>query len=647
MAQKYARDDEPIPGFRLIKLLGMGGFGEVWKATAPGGIEVALKFIKLDGKKGLKEFRSLALVKLVRHANLVPIMAFWLVDSQGAVLEASPDIEEALIGTVKAPVRETMVVSSRSSQPRPAGLIIAMGLGDLSLTDRLEECRDAGLEAIPLDELMGYMEGAAQAIDYLNSPRHDLGSGPVAIQHCDIKPHNLLIVGGAVQVCDFGLARALTNTRVTTAALSAAYGAPEMWRGQPPQSTTDQYSLAITYYELRTGALPFEDANYAVVMHSHLEGKLELSKLPEAEQKVIAKATRVSPSERYENCRAMVAALREAQRPATLTSQRQAPGASGEGRKGRPVLAGIILLGVLAATFGAAWALFHNQTAPVPPTADPWLPAQFAAAAGAKRINADGRDFYDRIERPLDDITVTFILVPRNIDHPQPQDVATFYIMENKVSTGLFRAFADKQPTGAVNADWTKEPTAESDDLPVMGVQVEDAHRFAQWLGGVHARLPSIQQWNKAAGLYYHQAHSESERLGPYRQDWDPRDRSQIAVGREDVGPLPVGTATHDISFPFGCRDMAGNGLEWTRNMQTGDGTVPLDVPSQPFDMVILRGRSFKWPEPSPLTYEEMRSGNPEAGFHRSGQPDVGFRVVIECAQAAQVEAAQTARASK
>ena len=39
-----------------------------------------------------------------------------------------------------------------------------------------------------------------------------LGTGLAAIQHCDIKPHNLMIVGGSVQVCDFGLARMMGAT---------------------------------------------------------------------------------------------------------------------------------------------------------------------------------------------------------------------------------------------------------------------------------------------------------------------------------------------------------------------------------------------------------------------------------------------------
>ena len=92
-----------------------------------------------------------------------------------------------------------------TTQSRPSELIIVMGLGDMTLSDRLEQCPGG----IPGPELFEYMEAAARAIDFLNSPRHDLGRGPVSpIQHCDIKPQNILVVGGSAQVCDFGFARA-------------------------------------------------------------------------------------------------------------------------------------------------------------------------------------------------------------------------------------------------------------------------------------------------------------------------------------------------------------------------------------------------------------------------------------------------------
>ena len=213
MSTPYAIGDEPVPGsgYRLVKFLGRGGFGEVWKATAPGGAEAALKIICFGTRESRKEFRALQLVKRIHHTHLVPIIAFWIKNDKGQVLDDDavrrranqPDSETSVSSNTLA---VSMLVPQRSTDPDcPAELIIAMGLGDQSLFDRLEECRQEGLPGIPDDELLDYLQDSAEAIDFLNSPIHDLGSGPIAIQHCDIKPHNLLIVGGSVQVCDFGL----------------------------------------------------------------------------------------------------------------------------------------------------------------------------------------------------------------------------------------------------------------------------------------------------------------------------------------------------------------------------------------------------------------------------------------------------------
>jgi serine/threonine protein kinase len=38
-------DGEPLPGYRLLEPIGTGGFGEVWKCVAPGGIHKAIKFV--------------------------------------------------------------------------------------------------------------------------------------------------------------------------------------------------------------------------------------------------------------------------------------------------------------------------------------------------------------------------------------------------------------------------------------------------------------------------------------------------------------------------------------------------------------------------------------------------------------------------
>src|SRR4030042_241011 len=101
-AQTYAIGDEPVPGsgYRLVQFLGRGGFGEVWKASAPGGTEAALKIIRLGGLEGRKEFRALQLVKRIRHPNLVPITAFWLKDADGSVLDDAYAEQEDLLASV-------------------------------------------------------------------------------------------------------------------------------------------------------------------------------------------------------------------------------------------------------------------------------------------------------------------------------------------------------------------------------------------------------------------------------------------------------------------------------------------------------------------------------------------------------------------
>ncbi len=293
MARLYDRGDQPVPGYRLAQFLGRGGIGEVWKASGPGGTECAIKIINLGDKQGLKEFRATRLVKRVRHPYLTPIIAFWLKDEQGTILEDAGDAD-----SVRLKDEETE-------------MIIAMGLGEKNLADRLRECREQGMSAIPTAELLNYMEEAAKAIDFLNQPRHDLGSGPVAIQHCDIKPQNILIVGGSAQVCDFGLARQLSDARKTSmAAGTYAYIAPESIESKPSK-TNDQYSLAISYVELRTGSLPFFGTSIYDVMFAHLQGKLDFSKLPERERLILKRATERNPEERFATTLDMVKALRK------------------------------------------------------------------------------------------------------------------------------------------------------------------------------------------------------------------------------------------------------------------------------------------------------------------------------------------------
>ena len=376
------RGDKPVPGFRLEEFLGRGAFGEVWRAAGPGGTAAALKFVSLSGKEGLKEFRAICRIRQIRHANLMPIAGIWLIDQEGHTLDDAILEQWAALSPHSPNAPELSALGDR----RPTELVVQMLLGDKDLSTRLRECKEAGLPGIPAGELLAYLEDAAKAIDFLNTPRHDLGYGPVAIQHGDVKPQNIMIVGGAVQLCDFGLARVLGGVRATTGmGGSPAYMAPECILENAPSISSDQYALAVAYTELRTGQLPFDDESYLSILRAHTESRLNLNLLPEAERRVVQRATARNPADRFSTASELMWALRSAATGAALppfvspTGSGSHPGVSSPPASGSwPAGAGVAPQGTIgpggAATVAGTLPVEQGSWAarPTVPSTDPW-----------------------------------------------------------------------------------------------------------------------------------------------------------------------------------------------------------------------------------------------------------------------------------
>jgi hypothetical protein len=266
---------EPVPGFRLTRYIYRGGCGEVWQADGPGGSQVALKFVALNTVAADVEQRALDFFTTLRHPNLIALFGSWRI---------------------------------------PGYLMIAMELADETLFDRH---RDGGPASFRFTELVEYMGQAARGLDYLNAPRHRppfSGGRPVAFQHRDIKPQNLLLVGGEVKVGDWGLIRMLEDIIAShTGYMTPPYAAPEFFQGKT-SSTSDQYSLAVTYYFLRTGRLPFQGDQ----CDGHLNRPPELDGLPTLRERlVVERALAKNPQERWANCSEFATALRESGRTAT------------------------------------------------------------------------------------------------------------------------------------------------------------------------------------------------------------------------------------------------------------------------------------------------------------------------------------------
>jgi serine/threonine protein kinase/formylglycine-generating enzyme required for sulfatase activity len=245
-------------------------------------------------------------------------------------------------------------------------------------------------------------------------------------------------------------------------------------------------------------------------------------------------------------------------------------------------------------------------------------------AADAKPEPEGDHWFYDKIHVVRDGTRFRFFLIPRK---PGMKEVSTFYIMENKVSVGQFKVFAK---TGKVKDKRWNEPGdvggdyPQDDECPVFNVTVDDAYEFARWLGG---NLPTIDQWDMAAGRF-----EMPPGEGPYKGKWNDERPLDIAVRRgPEKGPMKCGQAKDDLS-PFGCRDMAGNGYEWTRNLDTPGKMVPWKNPDPLLDNVILRGRTFLAKMPLQFDFQEQEERANKVLAVRYGEPrrDVGFRVVIE-----------------
>jgi serine/threonine protein kinase len=250
------------PGYQLRRLRGRGGFGSVWEAENSAGKIVALKFLPCeDALTAAQEIRAIQVVRKLRHPNLLSIHQVWC---------------------------------------HKGYIIITMELADGSLQDLL----DAYLIEFgtPPDsyEICCYLTQAARVLDFLNRREHVIDGQPMAIQHCDVKPTNLLLFGEKVKLCDFGLSSLTTCTlKHHRRAGTFAYAAPEVFQGRL-SDWSDQYALAITYCHLRGGRLPFND--HPKTQSGYVRPAPDLSRLSAEEQRIITRALAPVPQDRWPSC---------------------------------------------------------------------------------------------------------------------------------------------------------------------------------------------------------------------------------------------------------------------------------------------------------------------------------------------------------
>ncbi len=600
-------------GYRLIECIGDGTFGEVWRVEAPGGFPAAIKIIRrtLDSEESQRELRALEVIKRLSHPHLLKTQAAWALQDR---------------------------------------LIILMDLADCTLRDRLHACKAAGASGIPPVELLRYFQEAAEALDYLHSE---------GVLHRDVKPQNLLLCHGHVKVADFGLVRDQKQHQCSySAAGTPGYMAPEAWRGVPC-AAGDQYSLALTYAELRLGRWPFDASDPMSVMLAHIESTPDLSRLDEAEQDVLLRGMAKDPAKRFPTCQEFVAALRDAAlrsiagpdlataiRHLPIPPTRQMPRLDTKVHASKA--AGTREREELSIT-GTIFPSEHSEANLLPPEestasiATPHVQRDEKAPGGHWQavskpqrslfrwiavvlllLGVAGAAAWYVLHRPssLPDVPLLPSPSPSGqlVRHvagqevvfvriqPQGQPDEPFYLMQNKVSNRLFRAFARAQ--GIAGRSWQLGGVADGqrggddDELPVFRVTRSEAERCAAWLGGC---LPTARQLDLAFG---------------YEDGAKPDFAKDAAVNRIREGPRNIREAHKDTS-PFGICDLSGNGREWTRDNLTVEGKT----------YAILRGRSYT--APKPLSFADLEIWNREPENCPVQLPDypswtTGFRIVLE-----------------
>ncbi len=281
---------EPLPGYRLLEPLGRGGFGEVWKCEAPGGLHKAIKFVPgagaEDGKGEARfdqELDAFEQIKVIRHPFLLTLERVEIIRGE---------------------------------------LVMVMELADRQLQDRYRECRTCGLPGIPRDELLAYFADASEALDMIGTK--------YGLQHLDVKPANLFLVAGHVKVGDYGLVARLDpdGAKSENRGLTPKYVSPEALRGQP-SAQSDQYSLALVYQELLTGTFPYAGKNPQQLMLQHVSANPDLSGLPLVDQKIVGQALSKNPEERFNSCMGFIQALM------AVASATSLPGAGMDIRRAR------------------------------------------------------------------------------------------------------------------------------------------------------------------------------------------------------------------------------------------------------------------------------------------------------------------------
>ena len=297
-------EGQQLGRYRLLKLIGSGGMGEVYLAQDPGiNRQVAIKVVRVEavdfskkkvetlpnmravtgaGSMGLQDAarlfqREAKAIAMLDHPGILPLYDY-----------GEQSVNGAMLTYLVMPYRE-----------------------EGSLANWLQR---GGFKLLTVQIVEHMLQQAASALQYAHDHQ---------VVHQDVKPSNFLIRTSRERpkipdllLTDFGIAKlSMFTTRASQSIRGTpTYMAPEQWEGRPVPAT-DQYALAVMLYELLSGHPPFRGTPMQM-MYAHVNTQPQAPsilnpRLSAVIDSVILRGLAKKPEERFPSIIAFAFAFRQ------------------------------------------------------------------------------------------------------------------------------------------------------------------------------------------------------------------------------------------------------------------------------------------------------------------------------------------------
>ncbi len=265
------RSGKQLGNYRLVRLLGKGGFAEVYLGEhiflkTP--VAVKLLHTQLESEDMTGFLQEAQMIARLQHAHIVRVTDFGMDgDLPYLVMDFAPN------GTLR--------------QRHPRGT------------------------RLPLVTVTSYIKQVADALQYAHDEK---------LIHRDIKPENMLLArNNSVLLSDFGIATVAHRTSTQNTPIiagTAVYMAPELFRGRP-YPASDQYALATVVYEWLAGQPPFYEGDFIQLGYQHTYVPPEplsekVPSIPKDVEFIVNTALSKDPKQRFGSVQAFANALEHA-----------------------------------------------------------------------------------------------------------------------------------------------------------------------------------------------------------------------------------------------------------------------------------------------------------------------------------------------